>query len=119
MSKNGILHQISCTHTPQQNKVADRKNRHLVKTTLSLLLNGNVPIRFWGNVLLTTCYLINRMPLYVLNKRIPHLIFFPFPLHPIPPRVSGSICFAHNLSPRLDKLSAQSLKCIILSYHRS
>ncbi|MCI25124.1 hypothetical protein A2U01_0046313, partial [Trifolium medium] len=34
-------------------------------------------------------------------------------------RVFGSTCFVHNLSPGLDKLSARSLKCIFLGYHRS
>ncbi|RVW76712.1 Retrovirus-related Pol polyprotein from transposon RE2 [Vitis vinifera] len=32
MSHHGILHQSSCAHTPQQNGVAERKNRHLVET---------------------------------------------------------------------------------------
>ena len=29
MSQHGIIHQSSCAHTPQQNGVAERKNRHL------------------------------------------------------------------------------------------
>nr|KYP68975.1 hypothetical protein KK1_022625 [Cajanus cajan] len=33
---------------PQQNRVAKRKNRHLVETTQTFLLNNNVPLRFWG-----------------------------------------------------------------------
>ena len=38
MSQHGILHQFSYAHTPQQNGVAERKNRHLVETTRTLLL---------------------------------------------------------------------------------
>nr|CAN66185.1 hypothetical protein VITISV_025185 [Vitis vinifera] len=60
MSHHGILHQSSCAHTPQQNGVAERKNRHLVETTRTLLLHSNVPFRFWEDVVLTACYLINR-----------------------------------------------------------
>ncbi|RVW21614.1 Retrovirus-related Pol polyprotein from transposon TNT 1-94 [Vitis vinifera] len=37
MSHHGILHQSSCAHTPQQNGVAERKNRHLVETAHSSL----------------------------------------------------------------------------------
>ncbi|XP_073224771.1 uncharacterized protein [Cicer arietinum] len=69
---------------------------------------------------LTACYLINRMPSSVLDGNIPHSVLFPHtPLHPLPPRVFGSTCFVHNLSPVLDKLSAQSHKCVFLGYHQS
>ncbi|RVX14106.1 Retrovirus-related Pol polyprotein from transposon TNT 1-94 [Vitis vinifera] len=59
MSHHGILHQSSCAHTPQQNGVAERKNRHLVETARTLLLHSHVPFRFWGDAVLTACYLIN------------------------------------------------------------
>ena len=120
MSSHGILHQTSCAHTPQQNGVAERKNRHLVDTTRNLLLHGHVPFRFWGDAVLTACYLINRMPSSVLDNQIPHSVLFPHqPLYSFPPRVFGSTCFVHNLSPGLDKLSARSTKCIFLGYTRS
>ena len=46
MSQHGILYQSSCAHTPQQNGVAERKNRHLVETARTLLLHCHVPFRF-------------------------------------------------------------------------
>ena len=46
MSQHGILHQSSCAHTPQQNEVAERKNRHLVEITRTLILHSNVLFRF-------------------------------------------------------------------------
>ena len=42
-SSHGILHQSSCAYTPQQNGVAERKNRHLVETTRTLLLHHKDP----------------------------------------------------------------------------
>ena len=56
MSQYGILHQSSCAHTPQQNEVAERKNRHLVTTARTLLLHSHVPFRLWGDAVLTTCH---------------------------------------------------------------
>lgn len=47
MRNNGILRQMFCPYTPQQNWVVERKNRHLVETTRTLRLHGNVPFRFW------------------------------------------------------------------------
>jgi len=120
MKSHGILHQTSYAYTPQQNGVAKRKNRHLVETTRTLLIHDGVPQCFWGDAILSACYLINRMSSSVLENKIPHSIFFPHEsLHPLPPRGFGSTCFVHNFSPGLDKLSARSHKCVFLGFTRS
>ena len=67
MSSHGIFHQSSCAYTPQQNGVAKRKNYHLVETACTLLLHHKVPQRFWGDAILASCYLINRMSSSVLH----------------------------------------------------
>jgi len=113
MASHGILHQTSCAYTPQQNGVAKNKNRHLVETTRTILIHGDVPQRFWGNVVLSACYLINRMPSLVLDDKIPHSILFPHdPFHSLSTKVFGSTCFVHNFSPTHDKLSPNSQICL-------
>ena len=119
MSSHGILHQSSCAYTPQQNGVAERKNRHLVETARTLLLHHKVPQRFWGDVILAACYLINRMFSSILHDQIPHSILLPTqPLFYLPPRVFGCICFVHILTPEQDKLSAKATKCVFFGYSR-
>ena len=100
MSQRGIPHQSSCAHTPQQNGVAECKNRHLVEIACTLLLHNHVLFRFWGDVVLTAYYLINCMPLSILHDQIPHSLIFPTqPLYFIPPHVFGCTCFAQTLTP--------------------
>ena len=119
MSQHGILHQSPYAHTPQQNGVAERKNRHLIKTTRTLLLHYHVPFRFWGDTVLTACYLINRMPSSVLHDQIPHSLLFPHqPLYFLPHRVFSCTCFVHILTLGQDKLSTKATKCIFLGYFR-
>ena len=48
LALNGTIHQISCIDTPEQNRVAERKHRHIIKTTRSLLLFAYVLSEFWG-----------------------------------------------------------------------
>ena len=62
MSHQGIIHQTSCLYTLEQNRVAETKNRHLIKTACTLLIESHVPLGFWGDAVLSSCYLINRIP---------------------------------------------------------
>ncbi|RVW56770.1 tRNA ligase 1 [Vitis vinifera] len=82
------------------------------------LLHSYVPFRFGGDAVLTTCYLINRMPSSILHDQIPHSLIFPTqPLYFLP-RVFGCTCFVHTLTLGQDKLSATATKCIFLGYSR-
>ena len=117
LSSHGILHQSFYVYTPQQNGVAERKNRHLIETAHTLLLHHTVPQRFWGDTILTACYLINRMPSSILGDQVPHSLHFPNqPLFCLPPRVFGCTFFVHILTPNQDKLYAKATKCIFLGY---
>jgi len=83
------------------------------------LLSANVPVHHWGDAILTAGFLINRMPSSSLNHKVPFSNLFPEnPLFHPSPRVFGCVCFVHDMSPGLDKLSARSLKCVFLDYSR-
>lgn len=67
LQQRGIISQRSCPYTPQQNGMAERKNRHLLDMVRTLLLEASVPPRFWVDTLSTAIYLINRLPSQQLN----------------------------------------------------
>ena len=43
LQTHGIIHRSSCVHTPQQNGIAERKNRHILEVTRALMITSNVP----------------------------------------------------------------------------
>ena len=43
---NDIIHHSSCVNTPQQNGIAERKNRHLLEVAHTLMFQSNVPKHF-------------------------------------------------------------------------
>ncbi|XP_010266770.1 PREDICTED: uncharacterized protein LOC104604207 [Nelumbo nucifera] len=106
----GSQHRSSCVRTPQQNGVMERKNRHLLKVTRGLMLQMNVPKRFWVDVVLTAAYVINRTPSCVPDYRSPHQLLFPkAPMFSTPMRVFGRKCFVHDLSPTRGKLDPKAI----------
>ena len=116
---NGIIHQSSCVDTPQQNGVAERKNRHLFEVSRSIMFTSNVPKHFWGEAFLTTAYLINRMPCRTLNYQIHcQVLLQSYPnsklISSIPIKVFGCTAFVHIHSQHCSKLDAKAVKCLFL-----
>ena len=62
LDTHGIIHQSSCSNTPAQNCRVERKYHHLLDMARSLLLSSSIHSVFWKEVVLTTAYLMNRMP---------------------------------------------------------
>ena len=121
LQENGIIHQSSYVDTPQQNGVAERKNRHILEVARALLFSSHMPTQFWGDSILTATYLINRMPSRVLSFVTPLQKFHEFFPHSrldahLPLRVFGSTVFVHIHGPKWNKFDPRALKCVFLGY---
>ncbi|GJU92449.1 ribonuclease H-like domain-containing protein [Tanacetum coccineum] len=57
----GIRREFSVARTPQQNGVAERKNRTLIKASRNMLADSKLPTTFWAEVVNTACYVQNRV----------------------------------------------------------
>ena len=60
--EKGIVRQLTIPRTPQQNGVAERRNRTLLEMIRSMMAQANLPISYWGDALLTATYILNRVP---------------------------------------------------------
>ena len=48
--------------TPQQNGIAERRNRTLLDMVRSMMSHATLPISFWGYTLEATAYILNPVP---------------------------------------------------------
>ena len=58
----GVRHELTIPKTPEQNGVAERLNRTLVETTRAMLMDADLPHKFWAEAVSTAAYLRNRSP---------------------------------------------------------
>nr|GFB57058.1 putative ribonuclease H-like domain-containing protein [Tanacetum cinerariifolium] len=80
----GIKREFSVPRTPQQNGIAERKNRTLIEAARTLLVDSLLPIPFRAEAVNTACYVQNRMlvtkphnktPYELLHGRLPSIGF--------------------------------------------
>ncbi|GJX73018.1 putative ribonuclease H-like domain-containing protein [Tanacetum coccineum] len=59
--RKGINREFSVARTPQQNGVAERRNRKLIEAAIIMLVDSKLPTTFWAEVVNTACYVQNRV----------------------------------------------------------
>ncbi|OMO68753.1 Integrase, catalytic core [Corchorus capsularis] len=71
-SSFGIQHLQTPPHTPENNAVAERKHCSIVETSLTILHNASMPLKFWPYAFQAAVYLVNRLPSKVLSNKSPY-----------------------------------------------
>lgn len=51
LKENGVHHQFTCVDAPQQNGIAERKNKHLLEVARAIMFYMNVPKYLWGEAI--------------------------------------------------------------------
>ncbi|KAI3776624.1 hypothetical protein L1987_46410 [Smallanthus sonchifolius] len=115
--KKGIRHEFSASYTPQQNGVAERKNRTLIETARTMWSDAKLPVTFWAEAVNTACHVLNRVLVVkrhnktcyeLINNRLPNLDYLvPF----------GSPCsLLLQYKDRQSKFHAKAVEGIFLGY---
>ncbi|GJU74953.1 zinc finger, CCHC-type containing protein [Tanacetum coccineum] len=111
----GIIHETTAPYTLQQNSISESKNRVLKEMVNSMLFYSGLSQGFWGESMLTACYLLNRVPnkrnkitpYELWTKRKPNLNYL---------RVWGCREIVRLLDPKLKTLGERSIECIFVGY---
>jgi hypothetical protein len=116
LSDEGIHHQYSTPYTPQQNGVAERKNRTLMDMARTMLVEFKSPYKFWAEAIITACHASNRLylrkgfnktPYEKLTGNKPNIKYF---------QVFGCKCFYLKKGVHLSKFDAKALEGIFVGY---
>ncbi|CAH9132817.1 unnamed protein product [Cuscuta epithymum] len=70
--QNGTFHQLSAARTPQQNGVAERRNRTLKEAARTMIAESGLPIRYWAEAINTACYTQNRSMIHKNHQKTPY-----------------------------------------------
>ncbi|XP_026377667.1 uncharacterized protein LOC113271960 [Papaver somniferum] len=116
LEEHGIQHQLTTRYTPQQNGVAEKKNRTIMEMERTIRRTKDLPKNFWGYAVDTTVYLINICPTNSLNNMTPEEAWrgtTPSVRHL---KVFGCVAYAHVPKELRKKLDHKSEKCILVGY---
>ncbi|GKA62825.1 putative ribonuclease H-like domain-containing protein [Tanacetum coccineum] len=73
--EKGIKREYSVARTPQQNGVAERKNRTLIEAARTMLADSKLPTTFWAEAVSTACYVQNRVLVVKPYFKTPYELF--------------------------------------------
>nr|GFA53961.1 zinc finger, CCHC-type [Tanacetum cinerariifolium] len=102
-------------YTPQQNGVAERKNKTLKEMVNSMLSYSGLSEGFWGEDMLTACYILNRTPnknskqtpYEIWTKNVPNLTYL---------RIWGCRAVVRLTEPKMKNLGEKGIDCIFIGY---
>ncbi|GJY82900.1 putative ribonuclease H-like domain-containing protein [Tanacetum coccineum] len=71
----GIKREFSVARTPQQNGVAERKNKTLIEAARTMLADSMLATTFWADAVNTACYIHNRVLVIKPHNKTPYELF--------------------------------------------
>ncbi|GJX54141.1 retrovirus-related pol polyprotein from transposon TNT 1-94 [Tanacetum coccineum] len=114
--EKGISQNFSSPYTPEQNGVAERKNRTLIEAARTMLNGSVLSKHFWTEAVRIACYTQNRSiivkrhdktPYEIFRERIPDISYF---------HMFGCPMFIHNHKDHLGKFDAKADDGYFLGY---
>nr|GEZ54263.1 hypothetical protein [Tanacetum cinerariifolium] len=117
--KKGIKREFSNARTPQQNKVAERRNRTLIEAARTMLADAKLPVTFWAEAVNTACYVQNRVLVNKSQNKTPYELF-----NGITPAIGFLKPFScHvmilNILDNLGKFKTKGDECYFIGYSMS
>ena len=112
--ENGITRQLTTAYTPQQNGVAERKNRTAMNLVRCILTDKQVPKVFWPEAVKWCVHVLNRSPTLAVQHSTPEEAWSGMKPTVEYFRVFGCLAHVHVPDQRRIKLDDKSILCVLL-----
>jgi hypothetical protein len=116
LDEEGIKHEFSAPYAPQQNGVAESKNRTLIEMARIMLDEYKTSDRFWAEAVNTACHDINRLYLHRLLKKTPYELLTGNKPNVSYFRIFGSKCYILNKKAKSSKFAPKTMESFLLGY---
>ena len=113
---SGIKRELNTPYNPQQNGVAERKNRNIMEAAREMLQDQDLPMHLWAEASRTSVYVQNRTPHRVLENKTPEEVFFGKKPEAKHLRIIGCPVSIHIQKEKRTKLDPSSKKGIFVGY---
>nr|GEU59046.1 putative ribonuclease H-like domain-containing protein [Tanacetum cinerariifolium] len=74
-SRKVIKREFINARTPQQNGVAERRNKTLIEAARTMLADAKLPVTFWAEAVNTACYVQNKILVNKSQNKTPYELF--------------------------------------------
>ena len=108
--------QHSIPYTPQQNRVAERKNRSLKEMTTCMLQSRKLTTNLWTEAMHVVEHIHNRVPHSSMKGNTPFEAYFGHKPDVSNLRVFGSTAWARIPLDKRRALQPQSIECMFIGY---
>jgi len=113
-TQEGISRQLIAAYTPQQNGIAERKNRTIMNVVRAVLHEKQVPKPFWPEAVRWCVHVQNRSPTSVIDHQTPEEVWSGSKPCVDYFRTFGCIAHTHVPDQTRRKLDDKSQKCVLL-----
>ena len=115
-SAEGIKKEHTVPHTPQQNGVAERKNKTMVGAAKAMLFDQGLSLFLWDETYRNAVYIQNRCSHTTLGRKTPEEVFTCTRPDVSHIRIIGSVCYCHVHADTRKKLDPFGEKGLLVGY---
>jgi hypothetical protein len=115
---HGIYKKFIALYTPQQNGVAEIKNRTIMERARSMLAAKHLSNEYWDEAVETTVYIMKRCSKNNMKNKVPQEALTCMKHIVVHLKVFGCVAYVHVADEMKKKVDNKGKKCLFVGYSK-